>query len=118
MTTARLSRSANSTHRWYPDRMRRLALCVVLSAICAAAVPSAQTSRTHFMWAVRQGGAPPTYLVGSLHVLTPEYYPLDPAFEKAFAESKILIEEVDLDELTNPMTTLALISRAMLTDGR
>jgi uncharacterized protein YbaP (TraB family) len=98
--------------------MRRLALCVVLSAVFATAGPSAQTSRTHFMWAVRQAGAPPTYLVGSLHVLTPEYYPLDPAFEKAFAESKVLIEEVDLDELTNPVTALALIGRAMLTDGR
>ena len=27
------------------------------------------------MWAVRQAGAPPTYLVGSLHVLTPEVLP-------------------------------------------
>ena len=70
------------------------------------------------MWAVRHAGAPPTYLVGSLHVLTPEYYPLDPALEKAFSESKVLIEEVDLDELTNPATALALVSKAMLADGR
>ena len=98
--------------------MRRFALYVVLAAALATAAPAAQTSRTHFMWAVRQAGAPPTYLVGSLHVLTPEYYPLDPALEKAFGESKVLIEEVDLDELTNPMTALALVSRAMLTDGR
>ena len=70
------------------------------------------------MWAVTQSGGPPTYLVGSLHVLTPEYYPLDPALEKAFAASKVLIEEVDLEELTNPMTALALIGKAMLTDGR
>src|SRR5688500_13179381 len=98
--------------------MRRLALCSVVAAAVATAAPAAQTSRSHFMWAVRQAGAPPTYLVGSLHVLTPEYYPLDPALEKAFAESKVLIEEADLDELTNPFTALALISKAMLPEGR
>jgi uncharacterized protein YbaP (TraB family) len=90
----------------------------VLTGLFATAAPAAQTPRSHFMWAVRQPGAPPTYLVGSLHVLTPEYYPLDPALEKAFAESKVLIEEADLDELTNPFTALALISKAMLPEGR
>ncbi len=70
------------------------------------------------MWAVTQAGGPPTYLVGSLHVLTPEYYPLASALEKAFAESKVLIEEADLDELTNPFTALALIGKAMLPEGR
>src|SRR6187200_78632 len=98
--------------------MRRFVLCVMVAAVCASAGPRAQTSRSHFMWAVRHAGAPPTYLVGSLHVLTPEYYPLDPALEKAFSESKVLIEEVDLDELTNPVTALALVSKAMLADGR
>ena len=72
----------------------------------------------HFLWVVRQAGAPPTYLMGSLHVLTPEYYPLAPAIEQAFAASKVLIEEVDLDEASNPMTALSLIGTAMLTDGR
>jgi uncharacterized protein len=98
--------------------MRRFALGVMVAAVFAAAGPQAQTSRAHFMWAVRQAGAPPIYLVGSLHVLTPEFYPLDPALEKAFTESKVLIEEVDLDELTNPLTALALVSKAMLADGR
>jgi hypothetical protein len=98
--------------------MRRRVLCLLLFAVLLVAVPSAQTTRKHFMWAVGQAGAPPTYLVGSLHVLTPEFYPLDPALEKAFASSKVLIEEVDLDELTNPLTAMALIGKAMLTDGR
>lgn len=70
------------------------------------------------MWAVRQAGAPPTYLLGSLHVLTPEYYPLDPVIERAFAESKVLIEEVDMDEANNPMLAFGLIGKAMFTDGR
>jgi uncharacterized protein len=96
--------------------MRRFVLGVFLTALVA--VPSAQTTSKRFMWAVTRSGGPPTYLVGSLHVLTPEYYPLDPAFEKAFSASKVLMEEVDLDELTNPMSAMALIGKAMLTDGR
>jgi uncharacterized protein YbaP (TraB family) len=51
-------------------------------------------------------------------MLTADYYPLKPPFEKAFSEAKVLIEEVDLDELTNPTTAMAMIGRAMFTDGR
>jgi uncharacterized protein len=98
--------------------MVRRALCLLLFVAVFVAVPSAQTTRKHFMWSVRHADAPPTYLVGSLHVLTPEFYPLDPALEQAFRSSKVLIEEVDLDELTNPLTAIALVGKAMLTDGR
>ena len=98
--------------------MRRVALCVSLAAALVTAVPAAQISQKRFIWAVRQAGGPPTYLVGSLHVLTPEYYPLPSTLEQAFAASKVLIEEVDLDELTNPATAMSLIGKAMLTDGK
>jgi uncharacterized protein YbaP (TraB family) len=98
--------------------MRRVVLCLSLAAAVATAAPSAQTSAKSFMWAVRQAGSPPTYLVGSLHVLTPEYYPLPGALQQAFASSEVLIEEVDLDELTSPTTAMALLGKAMFTDGR
>lgn len=98
--------------------MRRVALCVSLAAALAIAAPLAQSSQKHFIWAVRQAGGPPTYLVGSLHVLTPDFYPLPQALEQPFATSKVLIEEVDLEELTNPMTAMALLGKAMYTDGK
>jgi uncharacterized protein YbaP (TraB family) len=98
--------------------MRRLALCLALATAIAPAATGAQSTSEHFMWEVRQADGPPTYLVGSLHVLTPEYYPLDPVFDKAFSASKVLLEEVNLDELTNPATAVAMAGKAMLTDGR
>jgi uncharacterized protein YbaP (TraB family) len=98
--------------------MMRRAFCAWLVVGVLIAVPGAQTTRNHFMWAVRQAGTPPTYLVGSLHVLTPDFYPLPSAFDEAFKASKVLIQEVDLDELTNPTTALTLVGKAMLTDGR
>jgi uncharacterized protein YbaP (TraB family) len=95
----------------------RLLLTAVI-ALALAAAPSAQTGKKTFMWKVEgpKGGA--AYLLGSMHVLTPEFYPLSPAIDKAFEASKVLIEEVDLDELSDPMQMMSALAKAMLTDGR
>ena len=75
--------------------MRRPALWVVLFLCAWLALPAAQTrtAQKHFMWAVRHEGAPATYLVGSLHVLTPDFYPLAPAIEQAFKDARRAILE-------------------------
>jgi hypothetical protein len=110
--------------------MQRWIFGLGLACAVAAAAPAAQsapgalagapakTAQKHFMWAVRTPGAPPTYLVGSLHVLTPDYYPLQPAMEDAFKQSKVLIEEVDMDELSNPVAVMPLLAKAVFSDGR
>ena len=51
-------------------------------------------------------------------MLTPDFYPLSAVINKAFAESKTLVEEVDLDETNDPMLMMAALAKAMLTDGR
>lgn len=96
---------------------RRLSLCV-LAPVLACSVALAQPAEKHFIWAVRHDGGAPTYLVGSLHVLTKEHYPLPAAFETAFEASKVLIAEVDLDELADPARAMPLLGKAMYTDGR
>jgi uncharacterized protein YbaP (TraB family) len=101
-------------------------LVTALSACLACAVtigtPHAQTnasSARHFLWTVRSAaGSTPTYLLGSLHVLTPDFYPLAAPIEEAFKRSKVLIEEVDMDELTNPSTLMPLLAKAVYMDGR
>lgn len=103
--------------------MRRLAvLSVCLACAAATAAPHAQTAQStkkHFLWTVQSAaGATPTYLLGSLHVLTPDFYPLPPRIDEAFKQSKVLIEEVDMDELTNPSTLLPLLAKAVYLDGR
>jgi uncharacterized protein YbaP (TraB family) len=42
---------------------------------------------------------------------------LSPRLERAFSESTVLVEEVDIDEMTNPATSLSLIGKAMYVDG-
>lgn len=102
--------------------MRRLLIGLLLGSVAIApaiAQPSKTATATrHFLWQVKPASGPPIHLLGSLHVLSAEYYPLNPAIERAFAESTVLIEEVDIDELTNPAVALPLISKAMYLDGR
>ena len=47
------------------------------------------------MWRVAKGPAV-AWLVGSVHVLTKAAYPLPAVFDKVFAETRTLVEEVDL----------------------
>ncbi len=43
------------------------------------------------------------YLVGSVHMLTEDFYhPLSKAFEEAFKDSDLLVEEADLAEMLSP----------------
>ena len=77
-----------------------------------------QKTGSQFMWKVEGPGGSSAYLLGSLHVLTPDFYPLSATINKAFAESKTLVEEVDIDETNDPMLMMAALSKAMLTDGR
>ena len=70
------------------------------------------------MWKVEGPGGSSAYLLGSLHVLTADFYPLNATINKAFAESKTLVEEIDIDETSDPMVMMAALSKAMLTDGR
>lgn len=98
---------------------RLLPIAVAALLTSAPALAQAPAPDKHFIWEVRQGpqGAP-TYLVGSVHVLTKADYPLPATFDKAFATSKVLIEELDLDLVTNPASIGPLLQKAMLTDGR
>ena len=66
-----------------------------------------------FLWRVtgQSGGL---YLVGSVHMLTKDYYPLNPTLDAAYMDSDLLVEEVDLSELSSPTAQLAMVSRGML----
>jgi uncharacterized protein YbaP (TraB family) len=58
------------------------------------------------------------YLMGSLHLLKKENYPLHKEIEKAFEDSKVLVLEVDLGEANDPRTQQMMLMKGMFTDGR
>jgi uncharacterized protein YbaP (TraB family) len=52
--------------------------------------------------------------VGSLHLLTKDYYPLSQPLDAAFKQSDLLVEEVDLGEMLAPEKQLEMAMRGML----
>ncbi len=98
--------------------MRQRVSAAVLALVLAATTALAQKPGSQFLWKVEGPGGSSAYLLGSLHVLTADFYPLSASINKAFAESKTLVEEVDIDETSDPMVMMAALSKAMLTDGR
>jgi uncharacterized protein YbaP (TraB family) len=107
-------------HRASPFTLfRAAALAALAGALAAAVAPdarlAAQTPRRHFLWKVDvDGRGRGGYLMGSLHVLTPEYYPLPAAIIEAFERSTTLVEEIDLGELELPATRALILQRALL----
>lgn len=94
---------------------RPILAALIALALCGSA---GWAQGKHFLWKVEGPDASVAYLLGSLHVLTPEYYPLADEINQAFAASKTLVEELDLDEMNDPAQMMAALGKAMLTDGR
>src|SRR5262245_2273203 len=90
--------------------VRAIAAATVL-LLAGLARPVAVTR--DFIWKVT-GKQSVFYLVGSVHMLTKDYYPLNTALDTAFKDSDLLIEEVDLAEMLAPDSQAQVLSRAML----
>jgi uncharacterized protein YbaP (TraB family) len=92
--------------------MTRRTFCAALAAALLMAMPIHAAGRA-FAWKAtgRQGVV---YLVGSVHLLSKDFYPLNPALETAYKDSSLLVEEVDLGEMAQPDGQFALLSRGML----
>src|SRR6476620_12399389 len=84
----------NTTVEW-PMRhpCRRIAV-IALALVSLATAAHAQT----FAWkATGKGGT--IYLMGSIHIMSADFYPLNPVLQAAFTDSDLLVEEVDLAEM-------------------
>lgn len=107
-------------NRWTPVRLAVLAAVLVPSLALAqspARPPEAAPGR-HFVWRVAKAGKPVAWLVGSVHLLKGDAYPLPDVFNKAFSESGTLVEEIDLGAAADPAAALPLAAKAVFTDGR
>jgi uncharacterized protein len=91
---------------------RAAALRAIGVAFAMLAVAHAADAKT-FGWKVSgKGGV--VYLVGSIHVLSADFYPLNAALESAYKDSDMLVEEVDIAEMLDPSSQMKLLSRGML----
>jgi uncharacterized protein YbaP (TraB family) len=100
-------------------RRIRPALAAVLSFVVAYATlaPQPLAATRSFLWRASKGQGV-VYLVGSVHMLTADFYPLAPALDAAFKDSDLLVEEADLSEMLSPSTQFSLLQRGMLPAGQ
>jgi len=84
----------------------RLPLLILTCVFCLAAVPAQSASP---VWKVSKGDHH-LFIGGTIHLLTPEDYPLPAPFDAAFEQSGTLVFETDLQQVESPEFQLALVS--------
>jgi hypothetical protein len=91
---------------------------VVAGSFVEAQAPAAKAASANrgLIWKVEKGGRS-GWLVGSLHLLTADAYPLPPALDTAFGAADVLVEEADPAELKAPEAAMKLVAKAMYPPG-
>jgi hypothetical protein len=88
-----------------PSSRMPVAVAILVASLvvpaCAAAEPEAPSVEPahHCLWRV-DGGVSPVYLLGSVHALRQDDYPLPDAIQEAFERSRVMAFEVDFDTMT------------------
>src|SRR5438876_6860838 len=91
----------------------RAALVLCATVLVASILGHTDAATRNFLWKA-SGKQGVVYLVGSVHMLTKDYYPLSPALDAAFKDSDLLVEEADLAEMLSPGAQLQMLTRGML----
>lgn len=93
------------------------ALGVLILLVLALPVHAAETGHPVTLWEV-SGANNSVYLLGSIHLLRPQDYPLPSALDAAYSDAEILIMEVDMDDLNPLATQAAFRTYGVLQDDR
>jgi hypothetical protein len=86
------------------------------TAAPVASAPAAAAQGKSFIWTIERDGRV-GWLVGSLHLLTPDFYPLPDAMESAFSRADTLVEEVDTSEASDPALAALVLAKGLYPAG-
>jgi len=78
-------------------------------------LPSHAENR-HLIWSV-EGGQSHVTLMGSIHTLRQDAYPLPEVYQKSYNESEILVFETDMAQMNDPATQARLLALGMFPEG-
>ncbi len=83
-------------------------------APAAAVNPVVSTNKTtkHCLWEVK-GKTNTVFLLGSMHVMKDDMYPLAPEIEAAYQQASVLVFETDMKALESPALAFKLSAKAM-----
>jgi uncharacterized protein YbaP (TraB family) len=102
----------------HPRRSVRLRSITITVFTIALLAPLGAAPAPSFVWKATGTNGASVYLAGSIHMLTPDAYPLSAAFERAYTESDVLVEEVDIAEMTGTEVQMKTLMRGMLPPGQ
>ncbi len=91
-----------------------LLVAFLLSSSFLFAQNASAIGRKHFLWRAESGTAT-VYLLGSIHFMKKESYPLDQSIEGAFAKANVLAVEADITD-SSKVDVEKLIDRAFYPD--
>jgi len=89
---------------------------LILFALFSLTVTVAAEAKKSCLWEIKTDRNS-VYLLGSLHLMKKEAYPLSRAIEKAYDNSEIIVFETDLDAMNEPAFQLKMMSAGMYPDG-
>jgi len=97
-------------------RARHAAGIAVLTILWLGAAPSLHAEEKTLLWKVSKDSNS-VYLLGSIHYLRSENYPLKKAILDAFDNSKRLVFEIDLNAISPEAAQRTMLEKAIYRDG-
>jgi uncharacterized protein len=90
---------------------------LVLLATLFVLVDESHAQEKSFLWQLRSDKGD-IYILGSIHFLKRENYPLNPAIEKAFDNAKKLVLEIDLKNADSEKVQRLMLEKGLHRDGK
>jgi uncharacterized protein YbaP (TraB family) len=84
--------------------------------LCAVALPGRADTALHSLWELH-GKHNTVYVLGSIHVLRPQDYPLAPAVLRAYGDAKALVMEINLGDIDTAAVQAEMLAGATLPEG-
>ena len=91
-------------------------LCSLLLCFAAAGTRPLFAQERHFLWEVDTARGRVT-LVGSIHTLRKDAYPLPAAYEEAYSEAEGLVFETDMSDMEDPAFQARILTLGLSPEG-
>ena len=92
-------------------------LIFLISLWTVASTHAQQTTKKNFLWSLKTDRAT-MYLLGSVHLLTSDSYPLDNNIEAAYRASKKVVFETDISGMNTLAVQEKLMALGMYPEGQ
>jgi uncharacterized protein YbaP (TraB family) len=89
---------------------------ILIAILCIVITATTLKCADNFLWEV-ENGKNKVYILGSIHLMPEDTYPLDDKIEKAFGEADILVVEVDITKVDLEKIQAVVVEKAYYKEG-